>query len=105
MDDLSSEPEAPQEPPNLTLLRRLVTALTAVMIVGLVVVVGLIVMRFSQDRSGPPLPDTLELPDGAEASAVTAGDGWYAVVTKDNRILIFDALTGALRQTVEVRSD
>lgn len=93
------------EPANLTLLRRLVTGLTAVMIVGLVVVVGLIVIRFSQDRDGPPLPATLELPDGAKALAVTAGDGWYAVVTQDNRILIFDALTGALRQSVQVETE
>ncbi len=88
------------EPANLRFLRRLVTLLTVVMIGGLLVVVSLLVIRFSQ--TGPTLPDQITLPDGATAQAVTIGDGWYAVVTTDNRILIFDQLTGALRQTVEI---
>ncbi len=78
----------------------MVTTLTAVMIVGVVVVVGLLVTRLSDDT--PPLPDTITLPGGAKAQAVTMGPGWYAVVTDDQRILIFDATTGNLRQTVEI---
>ena len=79
-------------------LRLLVTGLTVVMIVGLVTVVALIVMRFRDD--GPILPENLSLPDGVAAQAVTMGDGWYAIVTADNRILIYDRITGALRQEV-----
>ena len=78
----------------------MVTGLTGVMIVGLVVVVALIVIRFRD--SGPVLPEDITLPDGARAHAVTAAEGWFAVVTDDNRILIYDRITGALRQEIAV---
>lgn len=84
----------------LRLLRRLVTGLTAVMIVGVVILVGLLVTRLTD--TAPILPETLSLPEGAQAEAVTVGKTWVAVVTKDQRILVFDRLTGALRQTVEL---
>ncbi len=76
------------------------------MIFGLLVIVGLLVMRFSQERAPgpPPLPDRIVLPEGAAAQAVTYGRGWYAVVTTDARILIFDADDGALRQTVRIEA-
>lgn len=87
-------------PANLQFLRRLITVLTAVMIGGLVVVVALLVTRFYGD--GPEMPDSITLPDGSEATAFTKGDTWYAVVTADNQILIFDALTGQLKQTIDI---
>jgi len=70
------------------------------MIGGLVVVVGLLVTRFYDD--GPVMPESITLPDGAEATAFTRGEGWYAVVTADNEILIFDAVTGQLKQTIAI---
>ncbi|TDK51747.1 DUF6476 family protein [Antarcticimicrobium luteum] len=99
-DPLPHSDDATPEPGNLRLLRLLVTTLTAVMIVGLVVVVGLLVTRLSNKT--PPLPETITLPGGAQALAVTMGPGWYAVVTDDQRILIFDATSGKLRQTVGI---
>ncbi|MGV6811105.1 MAG: DUF6476 family protein [Brevirhabdus sp.] len=89
-------------PGNLKFLRILVTILTATMIIGLLTIVGLLVMRFSGDAALPALPDAITLPDGAKAQAFTQGDGWYAVVTDQGEILIFDRVTGALRQTVVV---
>ena len=74
--------------------------LTAVMIGGVVLTFALIVIRLS-DRT-PNLPDEVELPGGARAQAVTIGNNWYAVVTDDNRIMIFDKTTGNLRQQIEV---
>ncbi len=74
--------------------------LTAVMIGGVLVTFALIVIRLS-DRT-PTLPDQIELPDGAKAQSVTIGNNWYAVVTDDNRILIFDKTTGRIRQEVSV---
>ncbi len=47
----------PIEPANLRFLRRLVTVLTATMIGGLLVIIALIVIRFS-DRA-PDLPDSI----------------------------------------------
>lgn len=72
--------------------------LTAVMIGGVLITFALIVIRLS-DRT-PTLPKDVTLPDEASAQAVTIGSNWYAVVTDDNRILIFDKTTGKLRQSV-----
>jgi hypothetical protein len=90
----------PDEPANLRFLRRLVTVLTAVMICGVLVVIGLLVTRLRD--SGPDFPRSITLPDGTEPAAFTQGDGWYAVITSDDEILIFDQLTGKLRQTVTI---
>lgn len=92
----------PEEPANLKFLRHLVTVLTAVMIGGLVIVVALIVTRFY--GSGPEMPTSITLPDGSEATAFTRGENWYAVVTKDNQILIYDDVTGQLKQTIEIQN-
>lgn len=82
-------------------LKGLVIALTLVMIVGVITVVGLLVTRMP-NATEIPLPETLRLPEGAVAQAVTVGSGWFAVVTTDSRILIFDRTSGALRQEVKV---
>lgn len=84
-------------------MRRLVTVLTAVMICGVVLVIGLLVTRLNRDT--PVLPSEIALPDGARAQAFTQGGTWYAVVTDRDQILIFDRLTGALRQTVDVTAN
>ncbi len=76
----------------------MVMLLTAVMIGGVLVTFALIVIRLT-DRT-PKLPDQIDLPDGAKAQALTIGNNWYAVVTDDDRILIFDKTTGKLRQEV-----
>ncbi|MCP5076135.1 MAG: hypothetical protein GY947_22925, partial [Rhodobacteraceae bacterium] len=90
------------EPANLRFLRRLVTALTLTMIFGLLAIIGLIVMRFSSEVA-TPLPTEITLPDGKSATAFTQGPDWYAVVTADNEILIFDRDTNELRQTIQIK--
>ena len=89
------------DPGLVKYLRLLVTALTSVMIIGFVVIVFLFVTKFSE-AFGPKLPDQITLPDGTVPSAFTRGDGWYAVVTGKNEILIFDDETGELRQTIQI---
>ncbi|WP_170352830.1 DUF6476 family protein [Ruegeria lacuscaerulensis] len=95
-----SEPQEPLETPQIRLLRRMVMLLTAVMIGGVLVTFALIVIRLT-DRT-PTLPDEIALPDGAKAQALTIGSNWYAVVTNDNRILIFDKTTGRQRQEIKL---
>jgi hypothetical protein len=90
----------PIEPANLRFLRRLVTVLTAVMICGVLVVIGLLVTRLNRDA--PILPDQITLPAGAKATGFTQGGDWYAVVTSQDQILIFDRLTGKLRQSIDI---
>lgn len=78
----------------------MVTVLTTVMILGVVVVIGLLVTRLTRDT--PILPAEISLPDGAKAVAFTQAADWYAVVTDANEILVFDRMSGALKQTVVV---
>jgi len=103
---MNDAPLEPEEPANLKFLRRLVTLLTGTMIVGVVVIIGLLVMRINGKpapvSTGPELPASITLPDGAQATAFTMGKGWYAVVTDGDAILIYDADSGELRQTVQV---
>lgn len=95
--------EAPdgKEIRSLKFLRLLVTVLTLVMIVGFIVLIVFLVTRLP-GRSSLALPDAIALPDGSAAVAFTQAEGWYAVVTADNRILIYDRKTGALKQSVDV---
>jgi hypothetical protein len=94
------ESENLPEPPNLRFLRVLVTVLTAVMIAGIVMILGLIWHRYNNARA--PLPEVITLHGGAIATAYTQGPDWYAVVTDDNQILIFDRGTGDLRQSIQI---
>lgn len=75
--------------------------LTLTMIGGVITVVGLLVTRMPQafGTTPPSLPAEVTLPEGTRAQAVTFGTGWVAVVTTDDRILIFDT-DGTLRQEV-----
>jgi hypothetical protein len=80
-----------------------VTVLTITMIVGVITVVGVLVTRMPQSFAsapvGPTLPSAIVLPQGARAQAITFGAGWVAVVTNDDRILIYSD-AGVLRQEV-----
>ena len=82
-------------------LKALVTILTVTMILGFLTIVALFVMRFNQ-MGQAELPDEIILPDGATATAFTRGDGWFAVVTAENEILIYSKVTGNLRQRITV---
>ena len=76
-----------------------------VMICGFLVIVGLFVIRLSgpAKNTGPALPNTITLPQGANAEAVTFGRDWIAIVSSDNRILIYDKATGQLKQTIDIK--
>lgn len=103
-DDMGEAPDPQAEPPNLRFLRRLVTVLTATMIVGLCTIIALFVIRFSGSgaQTSLALPDTIVLPDGSAPVAFTQARDWYAVVTDGDEILIFDRDDGTLRQRIAV---
>ncbi len=100
---MQDTPDAlPDLPPSLRLLKGLVMVLMVTMIVGVITVVWLLVTRMPDANSAAPalipeLPATITLPDGLVAEAVTAGKGWFAVVTTDQQILIIGA-DGKLKQ-------
>jgi hypothetical protein len=96
------EPDEPeQNVPHLTFLRRLVTILTLTMIVGIIALVTLIFIRFQDEATPVALPDSIMLPDGKRPVAFTQTHKWYAIVTDDNHIMVFDR-AGALLQTIKV---
>ena len=90
-------------PPSLRLLKWLVILLTLSMIGGVITVVWLIVTRMPTTfaSQAPSVPEFVALPEGRKAAAVTFGQGWIAVVTTDDHILIFGA-DGKLRQEVTI---
>jgi len=99
--------QAPTEtalPPSLRLLKGLVILLTLTMIGAVITVVALLVTRMPSAIStatAVPLPAQITLPDGSKPTAFTQGGTWYAVVTSDDHILIFNT-DGSLRQDIAV---
>ena len=70
------------------------------MVAGFLVLIAALVMRLNADPL--PLPDRITLPDGVSATSFTQGTDWFAVVTDNDQILIYDRATGTLQQTVVV---
>ena len=98
---MSDSDQTDLEAPQLNFLRRLVTILTLTMIGGIITLVTLIFMRF-QDAPVPlGLPESIMLPDGSTPLAFTRSEDWYAVVTNEKQILIYD-LNGVLFQNINV---
>lgn len=99
-------PEADETalPVSLRFLKVLVTVLAGTMIVGLITIIGLFVTRLPSATTPmlPVLPESVALPDGATPRAITFGEGWIAVVTDQDQILIYDTGSGALRQEVRI---
>jgi hypothetical protein len=89
---------------NVRFLRWLVTILTVTMIGGVLTIVALLVMRLGGSER-VTFPDQIELPDGSTATAFTQGQGWYAVVTGENEVLIYSSTSGALVQRIPITSE
>ncbi len=94
-------PDTEGLPPSLRFLKWLVIILTATMIVGVITVVGLLVTRMPGAQTSLALPSEIALPAGTQARAMTMGGNWIAVVTSDDRILIFNT-DGTLRQELQI---
>jgi len=80
-------------------LRFLVTALAAVMGLGVLVIAALLWLRLSQPPL-PELPGQVALPEGARPAAVTFARDWLVVVTETGEVLLYDK-QGRLRETVQ----
>ncbi len=106
-DDIPDhQPDMP-EPSGLRKLRVIVTLLTATMIIGILAIFFLIFYKIMQPAVPDlALPETLEIPEGETAQAITQGRDWIAIVTIDaegqERIRILD-VDGSPRQVVDLR--
>ena len=88
----------PSGAPEVRFIKRLVTVLTATMIAGLLVIIALFVIRF-REPAPLALPETLDLPQGETAQAVTMMPERILIITKSGRILVYDR-AGRLSQTI-----
>jgi hypothetical protein len=110
------EDEAP-EPAPLRALRRMVSLLTATLIVGVVVVVGALVVRLIRPAEPPAAvaapfdaisvtADRIRLPEGESVTATGAAPGAMILATRDaqgvERLRVFDATSGRETATVMV---
>lgn len=82
-------PLGPDDARTIGFLKTLVTVLTVTMIAGVLTIIVLLVIRLQAAPPLPVLPDTITLPGGATPAAITFADGWIAVATADNRILVY----------------
>ena len=69
------------------------------MIVGVITVVGLLVTRMPNVAPPIAIPEGLVLPEGTSVAAVTMGRDFIAVVTDDDRVLLFGR-DGTFRQEI-----
>ena len=86
-------------PPELRWLKWLVIVLAGVMIAGFLVLIAALVIRLNAEAL--PLPDQIVLPEGAEVQAFTQGSDWIAVVTTDDRVLVYGR-DGVMRQEMQI---
>lgn len=94
-DDDSDWKRAAKAVPELRFLKALVTGLAAVMGLGIVALVVLLWVRLGRPPL-PVLPDTITLPAGSQAVAVTFARDWTVVVTQTGQVLLYDR-AGTLR--------
>jgi len=82
MSTADSDP-LPPEPPQIRLLRRLVTALTVVLMLGMIVIVGLMVWRLGPRPAAPTLPAEIALPAGERLTGYAQNPDWTVLITTD----------------------
>lgn len=86
-------------PANLRFLRVLVTVLTAVMILGVITIVGLLVIRLNDGGTTTLVhPDAFALPDGVGIVGYSVVDDRTILVGDDGVIRIYDSASHALEQ-------
>ncbi len=74
--------------PTIKFLKLLVTVLAGVMIIGFVIIVSLFILNFR--TSSIPMPAKIELPSSVSPVAYTQTKNWYAIITDQDEIFIYD---------------
>lgn len=101
-DPYKADGVSAEEARGLVFLRRLVTVLTAVMIVGVLAIVALLVIRLGEGPTTVVVPSQIALPEGTRAIAVTQTANNILVVTETENLLIFDAAGTMLLGAVQL---
>lgn len=87
------------EPASLTLLRRLVTILLVVMIIGFVVLIVTLIARLNTTHIVDV--ENLSLPAGVRAISYSYGSDRQIIIGDDNHLYIYDG-NGALLRKVDL---
>ncbi|TVS05624.1 MAG: hypothetical protein EA407_01815 [Rhodobacteraceae bacterium] len=98
-------PPEPPPHPDVRFVKRLVVVLTSVMIVGLILILGLLVIRIGLAPAPLGLPDHIALPEGTQLEAVTLSHNWVIVLGRDGEVLFFDRSSGALRHQFDLPAE
>ncbi|MEL6549740.1 MAG: DUF6476 family protein [Pseudomonadota bacterium] len=102
-DDPQEDPNlSPGDAANLRFLRRLVTILTATMILGVIIIITLLVIRLTDAPRSIPAPAQLALPEGTRVIAITQTAENILVVTEAQNLLIFDASGTELIRAIQL---
>ena len=103
------DPDDLPEPPKIRALRRLVTALTLVLILGMITIAATLVLRISRTPASPTVAVAAErvvLPAGERVTASGVAEGMLMLVTRDaagvERLRLYDSATGEPRQVVTI---
>ncbi|WP_347830974.1 DUF6476 family protein [uncultured Planktomarina sp.] len=86
MADQSEVPANPTEPANLRFLRRLVTTLTATMIVGLLAIFTVLVIRLQSPVA--IFPEITALPEGTQVLSVSRTANELIVIDQNRKIYL-----------------
>ena len=86
MADQSEVPANPTEPANLRFLRRLVTTLTATMIVGLLAIFTVLVIRLQSPVA--IFPEITALPEGTQVLSVSRTANELIVIDQNRQIYL-----------------
>ena len=98
----------PPEPPRLRALRRLVTALTVTLMLGIIIIVGLMVWRLGLAGPSVRLPEEIILPEGERLTGWARNADYVVLITEDGdgvQRVHLAAPTGELTGTAVFRSD
>lgn len=96
----NSEAQSPEAIPHLRFLKLLVAGLAVAMVIGLAAIIVILWTRLGAAPL-PELPDSVSLPNGATAAAVTFAGDRLIVVTDGDEVLVYDS-AGKLSQRIEL---
>ncbi|MDT2076231.1 MAG: DUF6476 family protein [Planktomarina sp.] len=86
MADQSEVPASPPEPANLRFLRRLVTTLTATMILGLIAIFAVLVIRLQ--TTSAIFPEITALPGNSEVLSISRTNTELIIIDQTRTIYI-----------------
>jgi hypothetical protein len=103
MASQSEIPANPPEPANLRFLRRLVTTLTATMILGLITIFAVLVIRLQ--TTSPMFPEITALPADTDVISISRTTKELIVIDQARKIYVLSLDGKTIVQEFELKTD